>query len=128
LTARRLVAIIASINLGNVIGEFRLQCHRVDSIGMETFIDNPGNLHEVFDGILGYNDMHGREGLLLIQAPDVQFVDGCDTLDLVIVSIEYISKMEYSSMSVTFSRSCFTSHMFTPLGALSSRIKPALRT
>lgn len=42
---------------------------------METFIDNFGNLHEVFDGILGYNDVHGCEGLLLVETPDVEFVD-----------------------------------------------------
>jgi hypothetical protein len=47
----------------------------VDSISVKTSIDHFGNLDKVFDRILGYNDVHGCEGLFLVEAPDVEFMD-----------------------------------------------------
>lgn len=68
--------------------------------------------------------MNRRQGLLLIQAPNVKLMDRGNALDLIGVSANSSS----GGKSHTFSKSCLTSLMLTLVGALSNRINPALRT
>ena len=55
--------------------EFRLQGRRVDSVGMQTFIDELGVGHECCERFVCCEDVQGGEGFVLGEAPDVEFVD-----------------------------------------------------
>lgn len=61
---------------------FRLEGRRVDSIGMQALVDGAGLLAEAGDGLVGDDDVRGRDGLLLVEPPDVQLVDGFYAGDL----------------------------------------------
>jgi hypothetical protein len=59
----------------------------MNSISVETFINDASDAHEVLDGVLRNNNVHRGEGLLLIQTPNVEFMDCIDAGDLRIVSV-----------------------------------------
>lgn len=49
---------------------------------MEALIHGVSYLYELGDGFLGDDNMDGCQRLLLVEAPDVEFVDGQNTRDL----------------------------------------------
>lgn len=71
--------------------------------------------------------MGGRDGLLLVEPPDVQLVDRFNAGDLGSISIFSVIRASMflpKSNKRTCSRSCFTSSISTPRGALSRRMAP----
>jgi hypothetical protein len=54
----------------------------VNSISVETFINNASDAHEILHRVLGNDNMYGGKGFLLIQTPYVKLMDGADTRDL----------------------------------------------
>lgn len=61
--------------LRRVLGRLRLQGGRVDAVGVEALVDGAGLLDEVGHGLVRDDDVGGRDGLLLVEPPDVQLVD-----------------------------------------------------
>lgn len=74
LTSRRLITVLGNIDISTT-RELRLECDGVDSISVETFINDPSDLHEVLHRVIGNNNVHGCKRLLLIQAPDMKLVN-----------------------------------------------------
>ena len=54
----------------------------MDAVGVEALADGARLLHEVGDGLVGDHNVHRRDGLLLVQPPDVQLVDRLDAGNL----------------------------------------------
>lgn len=61
---------------------FRLEGGRVDAVGVQAFVDGAGLLDEARYGLVRDHDVRGRDGLLLVEPPDVQLVDGFYAWDL----------------------------------------------
>lgn len=57
------------------LSRLRLQGGRVDAVGVEALVDGPGLLDEVRHGLVRDDDVGGRDGLLLVETPDVQLMD-----------------------------------------------------
>lgn len=92
----------------------------MDAVSVETFRCRLGKLLEFFEGEAGGDDVGGGDGFGFVEAPDVEFVDGCNAVDLCIVSQ---AQSAYGLMSEgkerrcrTFSRSFRTSPGATPRG------------
>lgn len=67
----------------HILGEnLRLQRGRVNAIGMETLVDDLGSLQEVGNRSIRDDDMHGGEGFLLVETPDVELMDGVHSRNL----------------------------------------------
>lgn len=61
----------------------RLESRRVDPVGVEALVDGPSLLDEARDGlVVREHDVRGRDGLLLVEPPDVQLVDRFYAWDL----------------------------------------------
>lgn len=63
-------------------GGLGLECDGVDTICVETFVNMPRRLDEGGHRLVRNNDMGRREGLALVQAPDVEFMNGFHPGDL----------------------------------------------
>lgn len=61
---------------------------------MKTLIDRVRNAHERGHSGLADDNMDGRERLFLVQAPDVQLVNGENARDLVSLGISFISCLQ----------------------------------
>lgn len=65
----------------------------MDSVGVQTFTNCLGLLHEVGDVLIRDDDVRRRNGLLLVEPPDVQLVDRLDPRDLFKVMLD-ITKID----------------------------------
>lgn len=94
---------------------------------VEAFFHGLGELLKAGQLGFGHYDMRGCEGPLLIEAPDVEFVDCNNSFDLSQVSIG-IGRMVRFTIRLTLSMSCCTSLMSKPVGTLSRRMRPLFLT
>lgn len=63
-------------------GKLGLQRCRVNAVGMQALGHRLGAVHELRHTVIRHNDVGGRDGLLLVQTPDMQLVDRLDTGNL----------------------------------------------
>jgi hypothetical protein len=68
----------------------RLESYRMNPICMETFANSLGQTIEVRNDITVENHVRSGEGFGLIQAPDVEFVDGEDAGDFLQVVFDVV--------------------------------------
>lgn len=61
--------------LRRVFSRLWLQGGRVDAVGVEALVDGSSLLDEVRHGLIRDDYVGGRDGLLLVQPPDVQLMD-----------------------------------------------------
>jgi len=54
----------------------------MNSVGMQALANRPRLFHKVAHGLIRDNDMDGRNDLVLVEAPHVQFVHRLDAGDL----------------------------------------------
>lgn len=54
----------------------------MDAVGVQALADGAGALHEIRHLVVRDYYVRRRDGLLLVESPDVQLVDGFDARDL----------------------------------------------
>lgn len=99
----------------------------MDAVAMQAFINRVGEPHKIRDHAVRQQNVHRGKRFLLVEAPDVQFVDGFDAGDLP-MRFSFLLPGVRNAEKLTSSRSCWMSLGSTPLGTLSSRIVPDFLT
>lgn len=99
----------------------------MDPVCVEALINRSSCLQEIRKRRIANHNMHRRQSLLLIETPDVKFVNGMDAGNLRLLGVNHDSDSD-SGEALAFSRSCCTSSRSTPFGALSRRINPDFHT
>lgn len=81
-TFRRGAIIVGRCNWPDFGGWLRLEDGRVDVVCVEALVDHVGRGREIRHSPTRNRHMRRGKGLVLVEPPDVELVDGIDTYDL----------------------------------------------